>query len=171
MLTHTHTQRDGEEIKMDLQRRLCSQQNTSPVVQGRGDRLLWWQLIDTSTWAVHSLSVVPVGRFVGGSPPATRLMGQGSWPVDLPKYDQLTQIIGVREPWQLQYDERWEQLLVTCGSSGGEPLCARRRCGAGAALSPRPPRARPPQPGPNQTLGPHGGKTASQTEAERNKRD
>lgn len=87
-------------------------------MEGRGDRLLQWQLIDTGTWAVHSLSVVPVIRFVGGSQPATGLMGQGSRPVDLPKYDQLTQIIGVRKPWQLQYDEQWEQLFMTCESSG-----------------------------------------------------
>lgn len=95
-----------------------------------------------STWAVHSLSVVPVVRFVGGSQPATGLTGQGSRPVDLPKYDQLTQIIGVREPWQLQYDERWEQLFMTRESSGRAPFGT-----AGAGLweswgqlwSPRPP--------------------------------
>lgn len=66
---------------------------------------------------------------------STRLMGQGSWPVDLPKYDQLTQIIGVREPWQLQYDERWEQLFVTCESSGRELLCTQQERGQPCPLA------------------------------------
>lgn len=116
------------------------------ISSGRGDQLRRWQLIDTSTWAVHSLSVVPVIRFVGGSQPATGLTGQGSRPVDLPKYDQLAQIIGVREPWQLQYEERWEQLFVTCESSGRAPFSVARvglpaglRESWGQPWSPRPP--------------------------------
>lgn len=76
-----------------------------------------WQLIDTSNWTVHILSVVPVTRFVGRSQPATGAEGHRSWPADLPKYDQLTQIIGVRESWQLQYDAQGTQLFVTCETS------------------------------------------------------
>lgn len=76
-----------------------------------------WQLIDTSNWTVHTLSVVPVTRFVGRSQPATGAKGHRSRPADLPKYDQLTQIIGVRESWQLQYDARGAQLFVTCEAS------------------------------------------------------
>jgi hypothetical protein len=75
------------------------------------------RLIDTSNWTVRTLSVVPVTRFVGRSQPATGAKGHRSRPADLPKYDQLTQIIGVRESWQLQYDAPWAQLFVTCETS------------------------------------------------------
>lgn len=65
----------------------------------------------------RSLSVVPVVRFVGQSQPLTEVKGHRPWPVDLPKYDQPTQIISLRESWQLQYDKQWEQLFVTCETS------------------------------------------------------
>ena len=59
---------------VSLFKTMVEEKNTSP-----------WQLIDTSNWTVHSLSVVPVMRFVGRSQPATGAEGHRSWPADLPK--------------------------------------------------------------------------------------